>query len=392
MIKADGTFMVWADGGGPVKPLNWMIPPTVVEEERDEAASALTRTLLVRKQRQEDSWRSTIAEVLSDVEHELDTLLALEKEGVERELQELLADAPEWCGEGLRLVRREWPTDIGPVDLMCRDGEDEWIAVEIKRIATIDAVEQLTRYLERIRLDPALGSCRGVLAAQVIKPQARVLAELARDRLRRGRLADAARRTRAGAAAVRRLSQPTAGGGPLGCFGHRAARRVRDEPTSKPPAQPAVLTERRGNVLLITLNRPEVRNAVNAALAEGVAGALDELDGDERCRSACSPAPAGFFSAGMDLGAFVKGESAWFGDRGFAGITQRAVAQAADRRDRGLRAGRRDGDRAGVRPDRRRQGRQAWGSPRSSARSSPPAARCCGCRGGCPTTSSWSWR
>ena len=98
--------------------------------------------------------------------------VGLEKEGVERELQELLAGAPQWCGEGLRLVRREWPTDIGPVDLMCRDGEDEWIAVEIKRIATIDAVEQLTRYLERIRLDPAMGSCRGVLAAQPIKPQA----------------------------------------------------------------------------------------------------------------------------------------------------------------------------------------------------------------------------
>jgi RecB family endonuclease NucS len=95
---------------------------------------------------------------------------------LERELQELLAAAPRWCGEGLRLVRREWPTDIGPVDLMCRDGEDAWIAVEVKRIATIDAVEQLTRYLERIRLDPALGSCRGVLAAQVVKPQARVLA------------------------------------------------------------------------------------------------------------------------------------------------------------------------------------------------------------------------
>jgi RecB family endonuclease NucS len=102
---------------------------------------------------------------------------ALEKDGVEADIQELLADAPQWCGEHFRLVRREWPTDIGPVDLMCRDSEDEWIAVEIKRIATIDAVEQLTRYLERIRLDPALGSCRGVLAAQTIKPQARVLAQ-----------------------------------------------------------------------------------------------------------------------------------------------------------------------------------------------------------------------
>ena len=131
----------------------------------------------MRKRGQDELLEVSVAEVLSDVEHELDTLASLEKEGIERELQELLADAPRWCGEGFRLVRREWPTDIGPVDLMCRDGEDEWIAVEIKRIATIDAVEQLTRYLERIRLDPALGSCRGVLAAQSIKPQARVLAE-----------------------------------------------------------------------------------------------------------------------------------------------------------------------------------------------------------------------
>lgn len=176
MLKADGTFMVWADGGGAsVKPLNWMAAPTVIEEETGEDG-ALQR-LVVRKRTQEDRLEISIAEVLSDAEHELDAVALLEKEGLERELQELLADAPQWCGEGLRLVRREWPTDIGPVDLMCRDGDDEWIAVEIKRIATIDAVEQLTRYLERIRLDPALGSCRGVLAAQSIKPQARVLAE-----------------------------------------------------------------------------------------------------------------------------------------------------------------------------------------------------------------------
>jgi endonuclease len=175
MLKADGTFMVWADGGGPnVKPLNWMIPPTVVEEETD--ADGRLERLVVRRRRQEEQLEIGIAEVLSDVEHELDVLVSLEKEGLERELQELLAGAPQWCGEGLRLVRREWPTDIGPVDLMCRDGEDRWIAVEIKRIATIDAVEQLSRYLERVRLDPALGSCRGVLAAETIKPQARVLA------------------------------------------------------------------------------------------------------------------------------------------------------------------------------------------------------------------------
>jgi RecB family endonuclease NucS len=102
---------------------------------------------------------------------------ALEKDGVEADLQAALAAAPGFCGEGFRLVRREWPTDIGPVDLMCRDDADCWIAVEIKRVGTIDAVEQLSRYLERIRLDPAMGACRGVLAAQSIKPQARVLAE-----------------------------------------------------------------------------------------------------------------------------------------------------------------------------------------------------------------------
>ncbi|HEV3045778.1 MAG TPA: endonuclease NucS [Solirubrobacteraceae bacterium] len=175
MIKADGTFMVWADGGGSnVKPLNWMVAPTVIEERLDEDGALAG--LLVRKRGQEELLEVELVEVLSDVEHELDSLASLEKEGIERELQELLAGAPEWCGEGFRLVRREWPTDIGPVDLMCRDGEDDWIAVEIKRIGTIDAVEQLSRYLERIRLDPALGSCRGVLAAQLIKPQARVLA------------------------------------------------------------------------------------------------------------------------------------------------------------------------------------------------------------------------
>jgi endonuclease len=174
MIKPDGTFMVWSDGGGSsVKPLNWMTPPTVLEERHEEGRLL---GLTVRARGSEERLEITIAEVLDDVEQELDTQAGLEKEGVERELQELLADAPEYCGEGFRLVRREWPTDIGPVDLMCRDTEDEWVAVEIKRLATIDAVEQLSRYLERIRHDPALGSCRGVLAAERIKPQARVLA------------------------------------------------------------------------------------------------------------------------------------------------------------------------------------------------------------------------
>jgi RecB family endonuclease NucS len=170
MIKSDGSVLVHSDTGG-YKPQNWMVPPTVIEEQDD--------LIVVRKRAgsSEDRLDIKVIEVLSDVTHDMGEAAALEKDGVEAHLQELLADQPQWCGEGFRLVRREWPTDIGPVDLMCRDGEDEWIAVEIKRVGTIDAVEQLTRYLERIRVDPALGSCRGVLAAQTIKPQARVLAE-----------------------------------------------------------------------------------------------------------------------------------------------------------------------------------------------------------------------
>lgn len=168
MVKADGSVMVHADTGG-YKPQNWMTPPTVIEEGEG--------TMVVRKLKGEDRLDIAITEIVSDTDHDMGEAAALEKDGVERDLQELLADQPHWCGEGLRLVRREWPTDIGPVDLMCRDGEDEWIAVEIKRVATIEAVEQLTRYLERIRIDPAMGGCRGVLAAQAIKPQARTLAE-----------------------------------------------------------------------------------------------------------------------------------------------------------------------------------------------------------------------
>jgi endonuclease len=168
MVKDDGSFMVHADTGG-YKPQNWMTPPTVIEEEPGR--------IVVRKRGGEDQLEITIAEVVSDTVHDMGEAAALEKDGVERHLQELLADAPEWCGEGLRLARREWPTDIGPVDLMCRDEDDGWVAVEIKRIAGIEAVEQLTRYLERVREDPAMAACRGVLAAQAIKPQARVLAQ-----------------------------------------------------------------------------------------------------------------------------------------------------------------------------------------------------------------------
>jgi hypothetical protein len=168
MIKSDGSVMVHADTGG-YKPSNWMTAPTIVEEEPG--------LVVVRKPGVEDRLEIRIAEVVSDVTHDMGEAAALEKAGVERELQELLADRPECCGEGLRLVKREYATDIGPVDLMCRDGQDEYVAVEIKRVGTLEAVEQLTRYLERIRESPGLGRCRGVLAAQVLKPQARALAE-----------------------------------------------------------------------------------------------------------------------------------------------------------------------------------------------------------------------
>ena len=151
-----------------IKPLNWMTPPTVIEEEPE--------LMIVRKVKGDDRLEIGIAEVIRTSEPRWTSMSGLEKDGVETHLQEPLADAPGWCGEGFRLVRG-MATDIGPVDLMCRDADDGWIAVEIKRIGTIDAVEQLTRYLERIRQDPAIGECRGVLAAQVVKPQARVLAE-----------------------------------------------------------------------------------------------------------------------------------------------------------------------------------------------------------------------
>jgi RecB family endonuclease NucS len=170
MLKADGSVLVHADAGG-YKPLNWMTPPTVVDEEPGR--------LVVRKRagRSEDRLEIRIVEVLSDVEHDMGEAAGLEKDGVERDLQEALAERPEELEAGLRLVRREWPTEVGPVDLMCRDVYDGWVAVEIKRVGTIEAVEQLSRYLDFIRLDPAKSECRGILAAQSLKPQAVTLAE-----------------------------------------------------------------------------------------------------------------------------------------------------------------------------------------------------------------------
>jgi RecB family endonuclease NucS len=165
LLKTDGSVLVHADAGG-YKPLNWMTPPTVVDESDG--------LLVVRKVkgRVEERLEIRLTEVLSDVSHNMGDAVSLEKDGVERDLQEALAEQPVALGESLRLIRREWPTDIGPVDLMCRDDDGGWVAVEVKRVGTIDAVEQLGRYLERIRLDPAKADCRGVLAAQQLKPQA----------------------------------------------------------------------------------------------------------------------------------------------------------------------------------------------------------------------------
>jgi RecB family endonuclease NucS len=170
MLKADGSVLVHADAGG-YKPLNWMTPPTVIEEGDS--------TIVVRKRagKTEDRLEIRIAEILSEAEHEMGEAAALEKDGVEEHLQAELAARPEVIHDGLSLVRREWPTDVGPVDLMCRDEEGGWVAIEVKRVATIEAVEQLCRYLECIRRDPARAECRGILVGTVIKPQARALAE-----------------------------------------------------------------------------------------------------------------------------------------------------------------------------------------------------------------------
>ena len=172
ILKDDGSVLVHADAGG-YKPLNWMTPETVIEEEGEPLERIVVRK---RAGKAEDRLEIRIVELLSDVTHEMGEAAGLEKDGVERDLQEALAAAPERLGEELRLVRREWPTDVGPVDLMCRDREDGWVAVEIKRIGTIEGVEQLSRYLECIRVDPEKAACRGILAAQKLKPQAVALA------------------------------------------------------------------------------------------------------------------------------------------------------------------------------------------------------------------------
>lgn len=166
MVKADGCVAIHADGGA-YKPLNWMNAPNRLSTDDDgwTVTSPKGETL-----------RITLHEVISDTEVEMGVDPGLQKDGVEAHLQELLAAAPETMGQGMRLVRREYPTDIGPVDLLLKDSEGATIAVEIKRRGEIDGVEQLTRYLEYLNRDPQLRPVRGMFVAQEIKPQAKVLA------------------------------------------------------------------------------------------------------------------------------------------------------------------------------------------------------------------------
>ena len=167
MVKADGCVAIHADGGA-YKPLNWMNSPNTLTDNGDHWVVTNPRgeTLTIN-----------LAEVLDEVSHEFGEDPGLTKDGVEAHLQELLAASPEVMEDGLRLVRREYPTAIGPVDLVCRDADDGVVAIEVKRRGEIDGVEQLGRYIERLHLDSSLGDVRGMFVAQVIKPQARVLAE-----------------------------------------------------------------------------------------------------------------------------------------------------------------------------------------------------------------------
>ena len=175
MIKADGSVLVHSDGGS-YKPLNWMSPPCTVREGVSEDG----RVEWTVTGKDGDTLRILLEDVHHDSSHDLGVDPGLQKDGVEKHLQELLAEHPGTLAEGLTLVRREYPTAIGPVDLMCRDASGASIAVEIKRRGEIDGVEQLTRYLELLNREPLLtakGPVRGIFAAQLIKPQARVLAE-----------------------------------------------------------------------------------------------------------------------------------------------------------------------------------------------------------------------
>lgn len=180
VVKADGSVLLHADGGS-YKPLNWMSPPCslTVSAPSDEAASlGVTEVWTVQQAKSDDRLLVELYDVVHDSSHELGVDPGLVKDGVEAHLQVLLAEQISLLGDGHTLVRREFPTAIGPVDILARDPSDGFrhVAVEIKRRATIDAVEQLTRYLELLNRDPLLAPVRGILAAQSIAPQARVLA------------------------------------------------------------------------------------------------------------------------------------------------------------------------------------------------------------------------
>ena len=170
IVKADGSVLVHSDGGS-YKPLNWMSPPCTLIEGQTEDGTA---EWLVEAKGGE-TLRIIIEEVVAEASYELGADPGLQKDGVEKHLQELLADHPARLADGLSLVRREYPTAIGPVDLLCRDGGGS-VAVEIKRRGEIDGVEQLTRYLVLLNRDPLLAPVRGIFAAQEIRPQARTLA------------------------------------------------------------------------------------------------------------------------------------------------------------------------------------------------------------------------
>ena len=181
LIKADGSVSIHADDRA-YKPLNWMSPPCRFVEQvapAPDPAHPVSEPLTALWEvhgRDGDTLQISIREVLHDSTHELGLDPGLQKDGVEAHLQTLLAEHPETLGTGWSLVRREHPTPIGPVDLLCRDAGGRYVAVEVKRRGEIDGVEQLTRYLELLRRDPHLGQVGGVFAAQLIKPQARVLA------------------------------------------------------------------------------------------------------------------------------------------------------------------------------------------------------------------------
>ncbi len=179
LVKADGSVLVHSDGGS-YKPLNWMSPPCVmaeVEPDELEAADGVSAVWVVQHARSEDRLRVRLHEVHHDSAHDLGVDPGLVKDGVEAHLQRLLAEHITTLGEGYTLSRREYMTAIGPVDILCRDSAGRHVAVEIKRRGEIDGVEQLTRYLELMNRDPHLAPVTGVFAAQVIKPQARTLAE-----------------------------------------------------------------------------------------------------------------------------------------------------------------------------------------------------------------------